>query len=90
MANKWANELAKKFKERDNKEYFGALAGTVLSVSPLKIGIYDNKIILDSSNTFVCKTVSDLITAGEIAACDSVLTIAAENNQTFFIVDKLI
>jgi hypothetical protein len=86
----WANTLAKEFKARNNKEYFGTLAGTVLSVNPIKIGIYDNQIMLDSSNIFVAKTINDLITNSEISINDTVLVISSENNQTFFIIDKLI
>ena len=90
MSNKnWANALAQEFKKRDNKEFFGAEIGTVLSVAPLKIGIYDNQFIIDSNNYFLCKAINDMITNNEINNNDKVLVIATENNQNFFIVDKL-
>ena len=53
-------ELAKEFKSRNNAKRTGNLLGTVLSISPLKIGILGDEIMLDSSNCFIC---SSLVTS---------------------------
>lgn len=90
MNKSWANDLAKEFKKRDNQEFFGAVSGTILSLSPLKIGIYDNQFMVDNNNGSISKTINDLITGNGLNINDKVLIIATENNQTFFIVDKII
>ena len=85
----WANTLAKEFKKRNNQEYFGAIIGVLLSINPLKIGIYDNEIMLDKNNSFICKTINDMLINGTLIINDKVLVISSENNQTFFISDKI-
>lgn len=103
----WAVDLAKEFKNRDNKEFIGAIVGDVLSVNPLKIGIEDNQIILDHSHFWLCGSLKEYAKNATITATgnintdatityknilslnDKVLVIASEDNQTFFIVDKL-
>lgn len=127
----WDVYLAKMLKNRDNKEYIGAVVGNVLSTDPIKIGILDNKIILDSSLIYLCSSLKENFIRNatmeidnytvDINATDSrgdtieiinvnkkdnyntkitfkdilkeddkVLVIAAEDNQNFFIVDKLL
>ncbi|GCD10597.1 DUF2577 family protein [Clostridium tagluense] len=47
-------ELVSEFKKRDNPNMVGNILGTTLSITPLKIGILLNEVILDSSNCFLC------------------------------------
>jgi len=47
-------DLAKELKARNNVKRIGNLSGIVLSVAPLKIGISNNKVMLDDSNCFIC------------------------------------
>ncbi|MDF2612774.1 MAG: hypothetical protein K0S71_560 [Clostridia bacterium] len=49
----WESDIAKEFKQRDNKKLIGACIGTVTSATPLKASILDGQIMLDSSNTYV-------------------------------------
>jgi len=127
----WAVKIANEISKRDNIEKFGAVVGNVLSIDPVKIGIEDNAIILDSTNFYICSSLAENFTKSatmEINDCtlnvsatdsrgdtitsvnvskkadyntkitfkdilkkdDKVLVIASEDNQTFFIVDKLL
>lgn len=127
----WVNDIANEFKNRDNISNIGAVVGTVLSVEPLKLGILNNAVILDKSNSYICRTLkekykrkadieikpynvgievtdsggntSNMLKVTEdkkdydtviifkeiLKEGDRVLVIATENNNTFFIVDKL-
>jgi sporulation protein YlmC with PRC-barrel domain len=49
----WETELAKEFKNRNNPAKIGTVLGNVLSLEPLKIGILNNQIILDKSNSYI-------------------------------------
>ncbi|NFL33479.1 DUF2577 domain-containing protein, partial [Clostridium butyricum] len=49
-----ANELHK----RNNIKVSEALRGEVLSVNPLKIGIMQNKVILDNDWIYICSRVA--------------------------------
>lgn len=80
----WDVELAKLFKERDNKTPIGAVIGDVISNEPFKISILGNKVILDNSNSYICKS------ALGIEIGDKVLCLPTEDGQTFFIVDKVV
>lgn len=105
---KWDIFLAKELKKRNNVDYIGAVIGNVLSISPLKIGILDNNIILDSSHIHICSSLTEnyarnaTITASNTPADatiiyknilkqdDKVLVICSEDNQDFFVIDKLL
>ena len=77
--SKYMTEFAKEMKIRTNNK----LIGNVLSVEPLQVGILNNVAILDDSNCYLCSNLSKL-TIG-----DSVLVISDINEQTFFIIDKV-
>ncbi|MBU3145029.1 DUF2577 family protein [Clostridium sp. CF012] len=47
-------KFAKSFKERNNAKIIGNVIGTVLSITPLKIGILGNEVMLDNTNCFLC------------------------------------
>ena len=81
----WYNELAKEIKNRDNKMPETPLVGTVVSVSPLKISIFNNKVILNREKCYICQKVSNSLLAG-----DNVLCIPTQSGQKYFIVDKVV
>ncbi|MBW9154855.1 DUF2577 family protein [Clostridium tagluense] len=47
-------ELVNEFKKRDNPNIVGNTLGTILSLTPLKVGILNNEVILDKTNCFLC------------------------------------
>ncbi|HEY5582931.1 MAG TPA: DUF2577 family protein [Ruminiclostridium sp.] len=53
----WDVELAKQFKQRDNKTPVGAVLGNVISVNPLKIAILGDKVILNNEQCYICSSV---------------------------------
>lgn len=55
----WAEDLAKEFKNRDNKKPFGAILGDVINIEPLKISIFDNKVMLTGEHFYVCNSLTD-------------------------------
>lgn len=50
----WNDELAKQFRQRDNKEPFEPVTGDVISIEPLKIAIYGNTTILEPKDCYMC------------------------------------
>ena len=80
----YADDLAKELKKRNNVKRIGNLLGTVLSTSPIRIGILGNAAILDSSNSLLCRNATGL-TIG-----NRVLVISDADGQFFYIVDKIV
>lgn len=80
----WDIDLAKELKKRDNAEPIGAILGEVISIEPIKISILGNKAILDNSNIYLCSKVTGVIKG------DKVLCLPTADEQTFFIVDKVV
>lgn len=62
----WEVELAKEFKQRDNQEVEGAVLGTIISSDPITISIYNNKVILDSKNCYICSNLISIAKAADI------------------------
>lgn len=97
----WANELAKEFKDRNNESKIGAVLGKVLSISPFKIGILNNKVFLDDSNCYISKTlknrtetviidgITKQITFHGANVGDDVIVITSENNQIFYAIEVI-
>lgn len=108
--NNYDVALAKSLKERNNTKPMGIVVGTVLSTTPLKIGILGSEVILDNTNCFLCSnlvenyirkaniknmdnsitnnveiTFKDILKIG-----DKVLVLPDANEQTFYIVDKVV
>lgn len=80
------SELAKLFKERENKPTMGIQIGKVLSPLPdIKIGFGD-RIILDKDNLII----SDLIYNKTLENNDEVILIPASDNQTYYAIDKVV
>lgn len=52
----WANELANEFKTRDNKKTLGAVKGTVIQVSPLRVAILGGDIVLNEDKIYICSS----------------------------------
>lgn len=53
-------ELAKKFRDRDNQDVDEAVVGTVISVNPMSISIYNGQIILNSNQCYVCESLNTI------------------------------
>ena len=54
MTNNWDIELAKKFKNRDNKQQIGNVVGKVISVLPdLKVSILEGQIVLNKEQLYI-------------------------------------
>jgi hypothetical protein len=51
--------FAKAFNERNNVEKVGAIIGNVVSVNPLKISAFGGTVLLDNSNTTVCREATE-------------------------------
>jgi len=50
----WDSELAKLFNERNNIKPHESQLGEVISIEPLKIALFDNKVILDEDHFYIC------------------------------------
>lgn len=81
-------ELAKMFKERNNKKSIGAIIGKIVGVNPYKISIFDGQIILQQEQLYFCENI--LNNTNSLKANDEVMLIAAENGQKFFVIDKVV
>lgn len=55
----WVDELAKEFKTRDNKTTLGAVQGTVIQLSPLRVSILGGDIILNENKLYVCSSLKN-------------------------------
>lgn len=100
----WDYDLAKEFKNRDNKEIDEAIIGTVISSSPLSISLFNGSIILNNTNSYVCSNLgilrgTILVDDGKTGTCtidrslkvgDKVLCIPSNSGQTYFIIDKVV
>lgn len=51
----WETELALEFKARNNPQKIGVVIGTVTSAEPFKASILDGQVVLDDSNTYICR-----------------------------------
>lgn len=81
----WEYGLAKMLKERNNKSRIGACIGKVVGINPLKVSILDGQVILQESQLYICNNLLNF----ELKQGDEVLIIPAENEQVFFIIDKV-
>jgi len=77
----WDVDLAKEFKKRTNSTPGGPVLGEVIGVNPLKISIFDGKVII--SNMYICSRLS-------VEIGDNVLCIPTADEQKYFIVDKVV
>ncbi len=57
----YAVAFAKELKARNNVKRIGNIIGEVISLSPLKIGILGNEIMLDKTNCFICNNLKEKI-----------------------------
>lgn len=79
-------ELAKLFKERDNPSIMGIQIGKIINPFPdIKITLGD-KIILDSDDLVVSET----IYAKTIKISDQVILIPSFDEQTYYLIDKVV
>lgn len=74
-------ELAKMLKERNNKTPIGVVEGTVININPLKISMFEGKVIIDDAK--VCSSY-----IAEIG--DNVLCIANNTGQIFYVIDRVV
>ncbi|KEZ85545.1 hypothetical protein IO99_13690 [Clostridium sulfidigenes] len=77
----WDVDLAKEFKKRTNSTPYGPVIGKVIGVNPLRISIFDGKVII--SKMYVCSRIS-------VEIDDNVLCIPTADEQKYFIVDKVV
>jgi hypothetical protein len=98
-SSNWHTELAKMFKVNENKEYIGIIVGTVVGVNPLKISIYGGQAFITEENMYICKNATEysmqVSTGGTVIheglkVNDRAAIIATEDNQKFFVIDKVV
>jgi len=78
------SELAKLFKERDNKPYLGPQVGSVISPFPdIKVSLGDS-ILLEKEDLVIGAMVQGLV------AGDEVILIPSGDCQTYYLVDKAV
>jgi hypothetical protein len=80
----WAYDMAKLFKERENKEPTGPIVGKVLSVTPYKISINDDQIFLENEHLYIMNSL-----IGTLLVNDEVLLIPTTSEQLYFITGKV-
>lgn len=101
----WHIEMAKVFKERDNTEYIGCITGKVVGVNPIVISCFDGQSLFKENKLYICsrlKEYTEKVTVnidgytyeGQVKheglkQNDRVMLIAVEDNQTFFVIDKV-
>lgn len=56
----WDVELAKELKSRENKIPIGPVLGNIISVSPLKIAIFNNNAILTEKHCYICSSLIEI------------------------------
>lgn len=81
-------ELARMFKERNNKKSIGAIIGKIVGVNPYKISIFDGQIILQQEQLYFCENI--LNNTNSLKVNDEVMLVATENGQKFFVIDKVV
>lgn len=99
----WDVELAKQFRNRDNKGVDEAVIGTVISESPLSVSLFNGSVILNSSNSYICSSLGVLqgicivdgkegtfIIDRSLKAGNKVLCVPSNSGQTYFIADKVV
>ena len=55
----WINELAQEFKSRDNKKTLGAVCGSIISITPIKVELFSGAVILSNDKLYVCESLVD-------------------------------
>ena len=97
----WDVEMAKMFKERNQKDKIGPIIGNVSSVSPLKVSILGGDVVLQAEQLYIsrslldkeydCKintgSTSDIKLYFSLKKDDEVLLVPTEDEQTYFIID---
>jgi hypothetical protein len=95
----YAIDLAKQLKSRNNTDKIGIIVGTVVSESPLTISILGGDVLVSGNNLYVCRNAttytmavspSGTATHEGLKANDQVALMATEDNQKFFVIDKLV
>lgn len=82
-------ELAKMFKNNENKYIHGICVGDVVNVSPITIKI-NNSINTSENNSVVSSRIIELIDSNKLNRGDSVIVMVSTNNKQFFILDKAV
>jgi hypothetical protein len=77
----WDIDLAKEFKKRDNKTPIGFTFGEIISINPLRVSVFEGKMILDSP--YRCSNYT--ATLG-----DTVLCLADSTGQVYTVIDKVV
>lgn len=77
MSDTWDMVLTKQFRDRDNKEQVSATIGTIISVNPMSISLYNGKVILNNKQIIVCNsllTINANIVLNNVAEYGTVTT----------------
>jgi hypothetical protein len=77
-------DLAKLFKERNNKHWMGPLTATVVNLSPLTIRI--NESIMPGGQKVICGNA----VRESLLINDEVIVIPSTNHQTYYVIDKAV
>ncbi|MBU3146889.1 DUF2577 domain-containing protein [Clostridium sp. CF012] len=84
----YAVAFALELKKRNNSKPIGNLTGEILSITPLKIGILSNGVILD--NCIITKTFKSLLDNNLAVNGDKVLIISDASGEIFYAIDKVV
>lgn len=86
----WDIELAKMFKERDNKTPIGAIVGKIVNPLPnLRVAIFDGQFLLDKEQLYICSKIDNIEFEGSEIIGIEVLLIPKSNEQEFYVIDKV-
>lgn len=55
----WENEFAREFKTRDNPSALQPQIGEVISVSPLRIALLSDAVILEAAQIYLCSALAE-------------------------------
>lgn len=78
-------EIAKLFKDRENKNWSGVQIGTIVSVSPLQVRL-NEFILLNSKHLYLTEMFNSRIKNNG----DKVMIIPSSNEQIYFVIDKVV
>ena len=81
----WDSEMARLFKERNNKVFSGFVIGMVKLVKPLIISIEDGQVMLDECDLYTLQSLTDkTFEIGELVAL-----LPDKTEQKYLILDRV-
>ena len=76
----WAEDLARELRNRDNKTGFQPQIGQVVSVSPLRIALLSDNVILEQGQIYLCAVLAE----GQKRGCTAQLQTINETGTLTF------